>query len=37
VTGGAAGPDLFETLVILGTPEVAGRLRTAVERIPVAA
>jgi glutamyl-tRNA synthetase len=33
VTGAAAGPDLFETLVILGTDEVAGRLRTAVERL----
>ncbi|TPG62926.1 glutamate--tRNA ligase [Hymenobacter nivis] len=33
VTGAAAGPDLFETLIILGTDEVAGRLRTAVERL----
>ncbi|WP_394368721.1 hypothetical protein [Hymenobacter jeongseonensis] len=30
VTGAGAGPDLFETLVILGTEEVATRLRTAV-------
>ena len=30
VTGAAAGPDLFETLVILGTAEVAQRLRAAV-------
>ena len=30
VTGSAAGPDLFETLVILGTAEVAARLRMAV-------
>ena len=37
VTGAAAGPDLFETLVILGTDEVSTRLRAAVERIPVAA
>ena len=37
VTGAAAGPDLFETLVILGVPEVAGRLRTAAAAIPVAA
>ena len=29
-TGGAAGPDLFETLAILGTDEVANRLRAAV-------
>ena len=33
MTGGAAGPDLFETLVILGTGEVAQRLRTAVARL----
>ncbi len=33
VTGGAAGPDLFETLAILGTGEVANRLRTAIERL----
>jgi glutamyl-tRNA synthetase len=33
VTGAAAGPDLFETLAILGTGEVAQRLRTAVERL----
>ena len=37
VTGAAAGPDLFETLVILGVPEVADRLHTAVASIPVAA
>ena len=30
VTGVAAGPDLFETIAILGTSEVAERLRTAV-------
>jgi glutamyl-tRNA synthetase len=30
VTGAAAGPDLFETLAILGTGEVSARLRTAV-------
>ena len=30
VTGAGAGPDLFETLVILGTGEVATRLHTAV-------
>jgi glutamyl-tRNA synthetase len=30
ITGSAAGPDLFETLVILGTAEVAARLRMAV-------
>ena len=30
VTGAGAGPDLFETLAILGTTEVAGRLRAAV-------
>ena len=34
VTGAAAGPDLFETLVILGVPEVAERLRTAVATLP---
>ena len=28
-TGGAAGPDLFETLAILGVPEVSQRLRAA--------
>ncbi len=33
VTGAAAGPDLFETLAILGTGEVAQRLRAAVERL----
>ncbi|RZL13111.1 MAG: glutamate--tRNA ligase, partial [Hymenobacter sp.] len=33
VTGAAAGPDLFETLAILGTGEVAQRLRTAAERL----
>ncbi|MGI4887182.1 MAG: glutamate--tRNA ligase [Janthinobacterium lividum] len=33
VTGAAAGPDLFETLVILGADEVARRLRTAVARL----
>ncbi len=33
VTGAAAGPDLFETLAILGTGEVAQRLRTATERL----
>jgi glutamyl-tRNA synthetase len=32
-TGAAAGPDLFETLAILGTGEVAQRLRTAIERL----
>ncbi len=32
-TGAAAGPDLFETLAILGTGEVAQRLRAAVERL----
>ena len=32
-TGAAAGPDLFETLAILGTGEVGQRLRTAVERL----
>ena len=36
VTGAGAGPDLFETLVILGTPEVAERLQTAVAQIPTA-
>ena len=30
ITGGAAGPDLFETLAILGPGEVAQRLQTAV-------
>jgi len=30
VTGAAAGPDLFETLAILGTTEVAQRLQAAV-------
>ncbi|WP_035562663.1 glutamate--tRNA ligase [Hymenobacter sp. IS2118] len=30
VTGAGAGPDLFETLVILGVAEVAARLRAAV-------
>ena len=30
VTGAAAGPDLFETIVILGVSEVAERLRAAV-------
>ena len=33
VTGGAAGPDLFETLAILGTGEVARRLQAAVQRL----
>jgi glutamyl-tRNA synthetase len=33
VTGAGAGPDLFETLAILGTGEVGHRLRTAVERL----
>jgi glutamyl-tRNA synthetase len=33
VTGAAAGPDLFETLAILGTGEVAQRLTAAVERL----
>ena len=33
VTGAGAGPDLFETLAILGTGEVAQRLRAAVERL----
>jgi glutamyl-tRNA synthetase len=33
VTGAAAGPDLFETLAILGTGEVAQRLRNAAERL----
>ena len=33
VTGAAAGPDLFETLAILGTGEVAQRLRVAVEKL----
>jgi glutamyl-tRNA synthetase len=33
VTGAGAGPDLFETLAILGTGEVAQRLRTAVEQL----
>jgi glutamyl-tRNA synthetase len=33
ITGAAAGPDLFETLAILGTGEVATRLRAAVERL----
>jgi glutamyl-tRNA synthetase len=33
VTGAGAGPDLFETLAILGTGEVGQRLRAAVERI----
>ena len=32
-TGAAAGPDLFETLAILGTGEVGRRLRTAVEQL----
>ena len=32
-TGAAAGPDLFETLAILGTGEVAQRLRAAIERL----
>ena len=36
VTGAAAGPDLFETLAILGAAEVAARLRTAVQRLPQA-
>jgi len=30
ITGGAAGPDLFETLAILGNDEVVARLRVAV-------
>ncbi|NML66867.1 glutamate--tRNA ligase [Hymenobacter sp. RP-2-7] len=33
VTGAGAGPDLFETLAILGTGEVAQRLRAARERL----
>jgi len=33
VTGAAAGPDLFETLAILGTGEVGQRLRAATERL----
>ena len=33
VTGAAAGPDLFETLAILGAAEVAQRLRVATERL----
>ncbi len=33
VTGAGAGPDLFETLAILGTGEVATRLKTATERL----
>jgi glutamyl-tRNA synthetase len=33
VTGAAAGPDLFETLAILGTGEVAQRLKAAIERL----
>ncbi len=33
VTGAAAGPDLFETLAILGTGEVADRLRTAIAHL----
>ncbi len=33
VTGAAAGPDLFETLAILGAAEVATRLQAAVERL----
>jgi glutamyl-tRNA synthetase len=37
VTGAAAGPDLFETLFILGVPEVAERLRTAVATLPAGA
>ena len=36
ITGGAAGPDLFETLAILGVPEVAQRLRAAVAALPAA-
>ena len=32
-TGAGAGPDLFETLAILGTDEVAGRLRAAVAKL----
>jgi glutamyl-tRNA synthetase len=37
VTGAAAGPDLFETLAILGSGEVAERLRKAVATLPTAA
>ncbi|MGI4833677.1 MAG: glutamate--tRNA ligase [Janthinobacterium lividum] len=33
VTGAGAGPDLFETLAILGTGEVTQRLRAATERL----
>ena len=33
VTGAGAGPDLFETLAILGTGEVAQRLRTAIKQL----
>ena len=33
VTGAAAGPDLFETLAILGTAEVAERLQAAVSAL----
>ena len=33
VTGAAAGPDLFETLAILGTGEVAVRLQAAISRL----
>lgn len=33
VTGAGAGPDLFETLAILGTVEVATRLQTAVTKL----
>ena len=33
VTGAGAGPDLFETLAILGTGEVARRLRAAVAQL----
>jgi glutamyl-tRNA synthetase len=33
VTGASAGPDLFETLAILGTGEVGQRLRAATERL----
>ena len=33
VTGAGAGPDLFETLAILGTGEVGQRLRAATERL----
>ena len=35
VTGAGAGPDLFETLVILGNAEVEQRLQAAVSALPV--